>query len=106
MTRMMGQSDSIIYNNLPSNMENEEVGFVIPLPDDFHHHLRDGDKLLSTVEYASRSFGRVVAMPNLSPPVLTVKDALEYKNRILAAVPESVKDFQPLMVLYLTDDTT
>ena len=52
-------------------------------PDDFHHHFRDGEVLLDTVSFASKAFGRVIAMPNLKPPVRTLKDAISYKQRIM-----------------------
>jgi len=77
-------------------------------PDDMHHHFRDGDCLQHTVAHAARSFRRVLAMPNLVPPVTTTKDALEYRDRILAQVPEDVPEnsFTPLMTLYMTDMTS
>ena len=80
----------------------------IAYPDDFHHHLRDGDALKGVVNLAARGFARVVAMPNLKPPVRTLADAISYKERIMACVDQdgSNPDFQPLMTLYLTDTTT
>lgn len=74
-------------------------------PDDWHVHLRDGDYLKTTVEHISRYFGRAIVMPNLDPPVLTVKDAFEYRQRIQSYIPDS-SSFEPLMTLYLTDQTT
>lgn len=74
-------------------------------PDDWHLHFRDGDKLVRTVADTARVFGRAVAMPNLVPPVLTVEQALGYRQRILDARPPG-STFQPLMALYLTDHTT
>ena len=74
-------------------------------PDDWHLHLRDGNALTETVASAARSFRRAIVMPNLRPPVLNTGDALEYRQRILTAVPEGA-DFEPLMTLYLTDQTT
>lgn len=73
-------------------------------PDDWHIHLRDGAALSRTVSDAAHSFKRAVIMPNLVPPVLTSEQALAYQARILAARP-SGSDFEPLMVLYLTDNT-
>jgi len=73
-------------------------------PDDWHLHFRDGDKLARTVADTARVFGRAVAMPNLVPPVLTVEQALGYRQRILDARPAG-SSFQPLMALYLTDNT-
>ena len=73
--------------------------------DDWHHHLRDGvDVLANLVPMAARQFRRAIAMPNLKPPVTTTAMALAYRARILAAVPAGVA-FEPLMTLYLTDNT-
>ncbi|WP_299774866.1 dihydroorotase [uncultured Pseudoteredinibacter sp.] len=74
-------------------------------PDDWHIHLRDGVALEHTVRDASRYFGRAIVMPNLVPPVLNAEQALAYKERIQAHRPEG-SQFDPLMVLYLTDNTS
>ena len=81
-----------------------EIHFA-QLPDDFHHHLRDGPALRDTVPAVSRYFARAIAMPNLKPPVVTTEDALAYYDRIMQHVPEG-RPFKPLMTLYLTDQTT
>jgi len=73
-------------------------------PDDWHVHLRDGASLKTTVADISRYFGRAIVMPNLVPPVTNADLAKQYHERIMATQP--AKHFQPLMVLYLTDDTT
>ena len=73
-------------------------------PDDWHLHFRDGDKLGRTVPDTARVFGYAVAMPNLVPPVLTVEQALAYRQRILAQVAQN-KHFKPVVALYLTDNT-
>ena len=73
-------------------------------PDDWHLHVRDGDALATVVPHTARRFGRALIMPNLRPPVTTAEQALAYRSRILAAVPPGV-DFEPLMTLYLTDNT-
>jgi dihydroorotase len=78
---------------------------TITQPDDWHLHLRDGAALNRTVTDTSRYFARAVIMPNLVPPVVTTEQALAYRQRILDAVP-SGNNFQPLMTLYLTDNTT
>lgn len=72
-------------------------------PDDWHVHLRDGDALSAVVPHTAAQFARAIVMPNLRPPVTTAAQALAYKERISAAVPEGVK-FEPLMTLYLTDN--
>jgi dihydroorotase len=77
---------------------------TITRPDDWHIHLRDGASLERTVGDAARQFARAIVMPNLVPPVMTAEQALSYKNRILAARPAG-SQFEPLMVLYLTDST-
>lgn len=80
---------------------------VLRAPDDFHHHLRDGEVLSDTVNAAARQFSRVLVMPNLVPPVTTAAAASEYKERILNALsPDFRASFQPLMTLYLTDNTS
>jgi len=73
-------------------------------PDDWHLHVRDGAALASVVPDTARRFARAIIMPNLRPPVTTTAQALAYRDRVQAAVPEGV-DFEPLMTLYLTDDT-
>ena len=73
-------------------------------PDDWHLHLRDGAAMESIVADTARRFGRAIIMPNLKPPVRTTEQALHYRERILGALPEEAS-FEPLMTLYLTDDT-
>ena len=73
-------------------------------PDDWHAHFRDGAVLADVVPATLRRFARAVVMPNLSPPVTTTAAALAYRDRILAAVPPGAS-FEPLMTLYLTDET-
>ena len=81
-------------------------------PDDWHIHLRDGEGLRAIVADTARQFGRAIVMPNLKPPVTTVKQALDYRLRILQALAAQsdqssvVQKFNPLMTLYLTDKTT
>jgi dihydroorotase len=74
-------------------------------PDDWHLHLRDGALMQSVLPDTARQFARAIVMPNLRPPVITTGQALQYRERILAALPAGA-DFQPLMTLYLTDNTT
>ncbi|RRJ84142.1 dihydroorotase [Aestuariirhabdus litorea] len=74
-------------------------------PDDWHLHLRDGAALRHTVADAARYFGRAIVMPNLTPPVTRLEGALAYRERIMAQRPDG-SDWQPLMVLYLTDNTS
>ena len=71
-------------------------------PDDWHLHVRDGAALATVVPHTAAQFGRAIIMPNLKPPVTTAAQALAYRERILAAVPEGLS-FEPLMTLYLTD---
>ena len=77
---------------------------TITRPDDWHAHLRDGDLMESVVGATARQFARAIVMPNLKPPVVTTKQAKAYRERILAALPKK-SAFEPLMTLYLTDDT-
>jgi len=77
---------------------------TIKRPDDWHLHLRDGASMASVLADSARAFGRAIIMPNLKPAVRTTQQALHYRERILGALPEG-SGFQPLMTLYLTDDT-
>lgn len=77
---------------------------TITRPDDWHLHLRDGDAMSSVVRDSAERFGRAIIMPNLSPPITTVAAALQYRERILEQTPENM-EFEPLMTLYLTDNT-
>ncbi len=74
-------------------------------PDDWHLHLRDGAALQAVLPDTARQFARAIVMPNLRPPVTTTELAIAYRERILAALPKGVS-FEPLMTLYLTDNTT
>ncbi len=78
---------------------------TITRPDDWHLHLRDGEALKAVLPYTVRQFARAIIMPNLKPPVRTVADAAAYRDRILAAIPAG-QQFEPLMTLYLTDNTS
>jgi dihydroorotase len=77
---------------------------TIRRPDDWHLHLRDGDMLGAVLSASSKDFARAIIMPNLVPPVVTSAHAAAYRARILDALSEG-HDFQPLMTLYLTEDT-
>ena len=78
---------------------------ILTRPDDWHLHLRDGALLQSVLPDSARQFARAIVMPNLRPPVTTVEQAQSYRARILAALPAGAV-FEPLMTLYLTDNTT
>jgi dihydroorotase len=82
----------------------ERMQIEIICPDDWHLHLRDGEALKSVLPHSARQFARAMVMPNLKPPVTTTQAAAAYRERILAAVPLGVA-FEPLMTLYLTDET-
>ncbi|MFM2398292.1 MAG: hypothetical protein RL341_449 [Pseudomonadota bacterium] len=75
----------------------------ITQPDDWHVHLRDGEALQAVAKYTARQFKRAIVMPNLKPPVTTTAQAQAYRERVLAATQGM--DFDPLMTLYLTDNT-
>ena len=74
-------------------------------PDDWHLHVRDGAHLAAALPPSARQFGRAIIMPNLKPPVTTVQAAQAYRERIMAALPPGAA-FEPLMTLYLTDQTS
>lgn len=78
---------------------------TITRPDDWHLHLRDGALMAAVLPDTARRFGRAIIMPNLKPPVTTTEAAQAYRERILAALPSGLQ-FQPLMTLYLTDNTS
>ncbi|MFL6626410.1 MAG: dihydroorotase [Vitreoscilla sp.] len=75
----------------------------IQTPDDWHLHIRDGAAMAAVVPHTARQFGRAIIMPNLRPPVTTTAQAVAYRERIVAALPEG-STFEPLMTLYLTDN--
>ncbi|WP_299947959.1 dihydroorotase [uncultured Ruegeria sp.] len=77
---------------------------TIRRPDDWHLHLRDGAMLQAVLPETARHFARAIIMPNLVPPVVTGSQAAAYRDRILAALPDDMT-FEPLMTLYLTEDT-
>jgi dihydroorotase len=77
---------------------------TITRPDDWHLHLRDGATLAAVLPHTARQFARAIVMPNLRPPVTTTAQALAYRDRIVAALPAGAA-FEPLMTLYLTDNT-
>lgn len=78
---------------------------TITRPDDWHLHVRDGELLKSVLPATARQFARAIIMPNLKPPIRTVEEARNYRERIIAALPAG-SDFEPLMTLYLTDNTS
>ena len=78
---------------------------TITRPDDWHLHVRDGAVLKDIVPHTARTFGRAIIMPNLMPPVTNTEQALSYRQRIMQAIPAD-STFQPLMTLYLTDNTS
>jgi dihydroorotase len=79
------------------------MALTITRPDDWHLHVRDGAAMAAVVPHSAAQFGRAIIMPNLRPPVTTTAQALAYRERILAAVPQGIA-FEPLMTLYLTDN--
>lgn len=78
---------------------------AITRPDDWHLHLRDGAALKAVLPDTARQFARAIVMPNLRPPVTTTELAVSYRQRIVDALPAGA-EFEPLMTLYLTDNTT
>jgi dihydroorotase len=78
---------------------------IITRPDDWHLHLRDGAALKAVLPDTAKQFARAIVMPNLRPPVTTTALAAEYRTRILVALPKGL-NFEPLMTLYLTDNTS
>ena len=81
------------------------TSLTLTRPDDWHLHLRDGAAMAAVLPHTAAQFARALVMPNLRPPVTTAAAAADYRERILAARPAGC-DFQPLMSLYLTDNTS
>lgn len=96
-------TNSSFAENAVSTSETIEA-LRITRPDDWHLHLRDGAALASVLPHSAAQFARAIVMPNLKPPVTTTAQALAYRERILAALPAGMQ-FEPLMTLYLTDNT-
>jgi dihydroorotase len=128
-TASTGTSSCTIINPPPlieklTHKQTVEQGtqLTIGIPDDFHHHFRDGIKCKSVLQHATQRFGRCIVMPNLKPPITNTELALEYRNHLLSSLPDTHKpngatgaagtgddvvgEFTPLMTLYLTDNTT
>lgn len=78
------------------------TSLTLTRPDDWHLHVRDGAAMAAVVPHSAAQFGRAIIMPNLKPPITTAAQALAYRDRILACVPDGLR-FEPLMTLYLTD---
>ena len=96
------RAESVLFHQPRARMSAKHISLI--KPDDWHVHLRDGEALTTTVAHTAKNFARAIVMPNLAEPVTTIAAANQYRQRILAAVPEEL-DFQPLMTLYLTDAT-
>ena len=79
------------------------VQLTLIRPDDWHLHLRDGPAMAAVVTATARCFARAIVMPNLQPPILTVEQAVAYRQRIGAVLAPNAR-FTPLMTLYLTDN--
>jgi dihydroorotase len=76
----------------------------IPMPDDWHLHLRSGEMLNKVLPYTSQHFARAIIMPNLPSPVITTEDAKNYRQEIINNLPEN-HNLTPLMTLYMTENT-
>ena len=85
-------------------MNSTAATLTLTRPDDWHLHVRDGAAMAAVVPHTAAQFARAIIMPNLRPPVATTAQALAYRQRILEAVPAGAA-FEPLMTLYLTDNT-
>jgi dihydroorotase len=88
-------------------MSNSPVQIELITPDDWHLHIRDGDLMRDVLADTARQFARAIIMPNLKPPVTTVELAKAYRSRIEANLKSlGINHFEPLMTLYLTDNTS
>ena len=101
--------DNMTNASPDATRENNRISLRMTRPDDWHLHLRDGEALGSVVAATAAQFARAIVMPNLKPPVTTVAMAQAYRERIVKALqiaaPELAAGFEPLMTLYLTDNT-
>jgi dihydroorotase len=88
-----------------SSLPPRRAQLLLPRPDDWHLHLRDGAALRAVLPFTAARFARAIVMPNLDPPVTSTALALAYRERIVGALPVGMR-FQPLMTLYLTDHTS
>ncbi|SAL44245.1 dihydroorotase [Caballeronia terrestris] len=95
------------HSSAASESTQSPATLTIARPDDWHLHVRDGAMLAAVLPHTARQFGRAIIMPNLRPPVTTTAMAAAYRERILAALPKegAGATFEPLMTLYLTDNT-
>jgi len=84
---------------------NSIQSLTITRPDDWHLHVRDGRAMANVIGHTAQQFARAIIMPNLNPPITTVEQALTYRQRIMNSLPVS-SDFEPLMTLYLTNNTS
>lgn len=91
---------------MPADTQPQTQELTLTRPDDWHVHLRDGDSLEQTTRDLSRYMGRAIVMPNLTPPICSVAQAEAYRARICAAMQKLPRQVEPLMVLYLTDNTS
>ena len=88
-------------------MSNSPVQIELIAPDDWHLHIRDGEVMKDVLADTARQFARAIIMPNLKPPVTTVELAKAYRSRIEANLKSlGINHFEPLMTLYLTDNTS
>ena len=100
------EGEGSILEYIPDNLHNKRMNEItLTRPDDWHLHVRDGDVLANVVPDTAKRFARAIIMPNLKPPVTTVDQAIEYRQRILDVLPKG-SNFDPLMTLYLTDNTS
>ncbi len=88
-----------------SSVSSSLTSITLTRPDDWHLHLRDGAAMAAVLPHSARQFGRAIVMPNLKPPVTSTAQAGAYRERILATLPAGMS-FEPLMTLYLTDNTS
>ena len=102
MSDLSGMNDTIDTNDSNDTIEVKQI--TLTQPDDWHLHVREGEALKSVVPDTAKQFKRAIIMPNLATPVTHASQAIAYRDAILASVPEY--DFEPLMTLYLTNNTS
>jgi dihydroorotase len=84
-------------------MEILENSITMCKPADMHNHFRHDWRLPIVAPLVAQRFQMAVAMPNLDPPVTTLKQMDEHWIQVRKATAKTDANFRPLMTLYLTD---
>ena len=93
-------------------MEITENKIIMPRWDNWHAHFRQ-DKLLPFMihQFMQQRMGRVIAMPNTRPAILTADQAIQYQKDINTWVEhyhnqDGLPKITPVMTFQITEETT